>query len=213
MNPLKVFIICMLTMISCSAKGQRIVEELIRINDNYSPLFGNKSTDVEIMFVMSYEHLKSDTVFNVVFQLNQIETEKQGESFSTGVFGRNFAFSSSRYYSFERNEGSLTLNYQELDTILNSFNKMFEFTKQAHGRNRIVTYSFKNLKLSVEVNYVGGVDPSNAYKSFFYLSIDDATFRLSKSQFFKLTQKTIFELKKIWDDWLQNRLLPVPIYY
>ncbi|QGW29110.1 hypothetical protein [Phnomibacter ginsenosidimutans] len=210
---MKFILTILVSLIFFNGNGQRIVEELIRINDNYSPLFGNKSTDVDIMFVMSYEHLKSDTVFNVVFQLNQLETEKQGESFSTGIFGRSIGFASSSYYSSERNKGHLTLNYQELDTLLTSFNKMYEFTKQTYGRNRIVTYSFKNLKLSVEVNYVGGVDPTGAFKSFFYLSIDDATFRLSTSQFFKLTQKTISELKKIWDDWLQNRLLPVPIYY
>lgn len=199
---------------SNGAKSQKVVEQLIGTQQSYSPLFGNEAADLSVMFVMGYDLNLKDTFFYVVFDVNSAKTQSQGGAVSVGVFGKNLAGSGTSYYSIERAKGSLIFDKAKFDTAVRYFNELAAYAERNYGRSRIVMYSMDNFKLSMEIYYKGGegLDAKNAYDRFYYLSIDDATFRLKQNQFLDLTNNTINEIKKAWETYNTSKLLPMMKY-
>lgn len=197
---------------SFESHAQRVVEQIMGTQQSYSPLFGNEAANLSVMFVMSYSPGLKDSVFSVVFEVNATKTQSQGGAVSFGVFGRNLAGSASSYYSIDRKKGNLIFDYNKFDTVVRYFNQIVDYTKQNYGRNRILMYSMDNFKISMEIFYRGGDDPKLAYDRFYYLSIDDATFRLKQDQFLDLTKGTINEIKSSWDEYNTSKLLPALKY-
>lgn len=209
---MKIILTLFVTLMCMNVNSQKVVEQIIRSSEKYNPLFGSQSAALEIMYILSYDAQKRDSALNVVFQVKQEESKAQGGAVSAGVFGGRLAGAGSSYYTIERSEGTLIFNHQEFDSVATFFNSLIEQTKKNYGRNRIIMYSLKNFKLSLEINYKGGNDPEFAFERFLYLSVDNATFKLTESQFKDLTQNTINEIRKAWETWLQFRTLPMPMY-
>jgi hypothetical protein len=199
-------------LFTISSKGQKVVEQLIGTQQSYSPLFGSEAADLSIMFAMAYDLKTMDTAFYVIFEVNAAKTQNQGGAVSVGVFGKNLAGAGTSYYSIERTKGTLIFDYNKFDTVVRYFNEVAEYTQRNYGRSRILMYSMDNFKISMEIIYRGGNDANTAYDRFYYLSIDNSTFKLKQNQFLDLTKNTINEMKKAWDTYNTNKMLPMMKY-
>ena len=208
MKYLKILII--ISLIPFLSFGQKVVEQIYRTSDSYSPLFGNNSAALQVLFTMTYDVGFKDSVFNVVFEVQENKTIKQGGSLGGGVFAGRLAVSGNSFYSIDRKAGLLVLDYKSLDTLSNYCNALAEYSKQNYGRNRIVFYSIGILRISMEINYIK--EQEKPFDRKFYLSIDDATFKLSESEFLKFNESTIQFIKMAWDEYLRTKNLPMPMY-
>jgi len=203
----------LMSFLSINASSQKVVEQLFKTSDKYAPFLGNSSAFIDVIFTLAYDLDKRDSTLNVVFQVNQTNTVSQGGSVAGGVFAGRLAVSGSTYYTLDKKDGLRILGYESFDTLAKYCHSMLEYAKQKFGRNRIVMYSMGNIKLSMEITFVKNTatDFSDFVRKF-YISIDDATFKLSQEDFEKFTINTIDVIKSYWDSYNSSKLLPMPLY-
>ena len=193
--------------------SQIITEHLIQESKVYNPLFSKEKGNIKIRLDMTYTYPKSDTVFNCVIDISERKIKLEGVSNSANISGAissyndygilggiaALGFGSNRSYSYNNTKGVAVLDYKTFDTLLKNVSIIREFTKFNKGIPKTLIFKSGKVLLGLDMKLIKDETLGFILENFYYIQVDDSTYKLSEAEFKEMTGGILIEVQKIWD--------------
>ncbi len=199
----RVLIVFIALTISVSSQAQTAHESVISLNEKYKPLFGKELSTLSINFVRSFslDGQAKDTVYYLSIKVNQRTASVEGYTLGASIFGTQGLMggsgSGSKSYSYNRDEGSITMDYEEFKSLYEAINKVYQYLSTLKSvkkpdNNSLANYTVRDITLAGE--YRAGYDSKEIY----YFKLGDASFTMQELEFIDIV-KVIRSIKDEWD--------------
>jgi hypothetical protein len=184
--------------------SQSVAESILSLRKSYNPLFSDKASFLGLDFIRTYNVSSSDSTYYFMVSVNQVQTEQQGYSVGTRIFGSgifgNPGLAISGVYTKKATGGTVVLNQKDFLEFYECANDVYTFIvfKQLHkttNLNTVTTCSVGNMTFGAEY-FPNVTSPSDNLKFYFKVG-DEATFTMNKVEFEEIV-KTILGAKNLW---------------
>lgn len=196
--------------------SQLTIEHLYETTKTFSPWFGKEKGQLSFFLELSYRD-GGDSTMNLVMSINQSKMQLSGTTNtmalggSSGLLGSLAAgLANSRTYTLSNSQGIVVFDDHSYDSLLLVLNKIKTISEIGISFPKSVFYRVNKIVIGLDMKISVNEQGRRFIDKTYYFQIDDASFKLSESEYKDLCNDSLYPLKESFEMFNKNRTIQIP---